>query len=241
MHRPILVAFLSACLTLSLALVALADESPRGCAAYCSGLLHPDLNVMCFARHINLVGWFSGAADPANAADSLDYGAQIEISIRDVSNNPVGGWPVAIDFSGCASDVRIAATQSYHGLVTTCARAWVQGVTASNGIASFVVIGGRVGDTDHPADCATVYIPCRRDGPLDRSCFSLGVGTYDQTNVAGGMSLADIGLAWRDVNSGLPHDRTDFDGNGYLTLADIAYVWDADMHPFDRSAGALCP
>lgn len=46
-----------------------------------------------------------------------------------------------------------------------------------------------------------------------------------------GMSLADVSLFWGDV--GTTHDRSDLNGDGGDSLADVSYAWAALSHPFD--------
>jgi hypothetical protein len=203
-----------------------------GAAPAFAGLPSPG-NVVISTNRINLVGYSSFAADPLNAADSTEYKAKLTVTVRDLANNPIPGLPVVIDFSGCTSDVRISAAQSYHAQTTGCASALVQDYTTADGSVSFVVMGGLAGRTDHPAGCARVFVDSYFAG-------NLGVGAFDQTG-SGGMTLADIAWFWSDVGSGGFHDRSDLNGDGALTLADLAYAWRAMGARFDASGVPLCP
>ncbi len=188
--------------------------------------------ILASDTRINLVGLSPWAADPANAADSLEYKCRLVVSVRDVRDNPIAGIPVVIVFSGCP-DVRIAATQSYRSETVTCGVAAVQGYSTTNGTATFVVIGSLAGRAGHAPGCAQIYA----DGYVGPT---LGVGAYDQDGI-GGMSLADVGWIWADVASGQFQDRSDLDGSGAPGLADVAWAWSALSHPFTRSGSPLCP
>lgn len=208
-----------------------------GVAASHAGIVSPS-NCTVGDTRINLVGTYSGAADPLNAADSIDYKVKLTVTVRDLANNPIAGVPVVLDFSGCTAalgtgEIKIASTQSYHAETVGCATATVQNYSTANGTVSFVVVGGASTRTDHVAGCAKVYA----DGYL---LGSLGVGTFDQNNT-GGMSLADVSYFWGDNGSGSFHDRSDIDGNGTLSLADVSYAWGANGHAFTNSGATLCP
>ncbi len=189
-------------------------------------------NISIDANHINLVGIWSTASNKWSAADSLLYGARVTVTVRDLSNNPIAGRPVTIDFSGCPG-LLISGTQSYHGMTSGCSTPTVSNFSTTNGTVSFVVVGSIQSRNSEPVwGCAAVYV----DSYL---IASLGVSAYDQTG-SGGFTLADIGFFWTDLNSGRYHARCDLDGNGYLTLADIAHAWDANLHVFDVSATTVC-
>ncbi len=189
-------------------------------------------NITLSDTHLNLVGVWSWASDPWNAADTLAYGARLTVTVRDIANNPVAGVPVMIDFSGCPG-LRISGTQSYHGEISGCAMPWVLNYTGLQGRVSLVVVGSLQRRVDQAQGCARVYADNYYVG-------AISVGVYDQ-NDAGGMSLADIGLFWSDLGSGTYHARSDLDGNGELTLADVAYAWNADTNlPFNVSATTVC-
>ncbi len=186
------------------------------------------------ATRINLVG-YNSAGPAGSQADSLELNSKIVVTVRDISNNPIAGVPVVLDFSGCTGDVKIGNFQSFHQITTGCATATVQGYSTANGTATFTVVGGHTGSVAHLAGCAKVYA----DAYL---LSSLGVGTFDQTNT-GGFTLADIGFFWADVLGGLNPDRSDLDGNGFVTLADIGNAWVANLHAasFNASSAVLCP
>ncbi len=199
-------------------------------AAHAASIPNPT-NWSIDSDHINLVGVWSRASDRWNAADSLAYGARVTVTVRDIANNPVAGVPVVIDFSACPG-LLISGTQSYRGMIAGCTSPSVLNYTTPNGTVSFVVVGSLQGRAEQPRACAIVYVDSYLLGRLS-------VGVYDQTGT-GGLTLADIGLFWADVNSGTYHARCDLDGNGALTLADVAYVWDANLTPFDVSATTVC-
>jgi len=187
------------------------------------------------ATRINLVGYNVGG--PAGSqADSLELNSKIIVTVRDVSNNPIAGVPVVLDFSGCTGDVKVGNFQSFHQIATnSCAGVTVLGYSTTNGTATFTIVGGRTGSVAHAAGCAKVYA----DSYL---LASLGVGTFDQTN-SGGFTLADISFFWVDANGGLNPDRSDVDGNGFVTLADVGNAWVVNGHAssFNTSSAVLCP
>ena len=209
-----------------------------GAAASFAGVVSPANCVVGSGvgnQRINLVGYKSAAV--GDKADSLEFKSTLQVLVRDISNNPIAGIPVVIDFSTCASagEIKISGTQYFHGQTAGCATATVQGYSQPNGIVTFCIVGGRSGSVDHAFGCAKVYADSYLLG-------SIGVGTYDQTNSAG-FTLADVAFFWNDVNSGNFHDRTDVDGSTFLTLADVAYGWAANGHAssFNASSSPICP
>ena len=97
---------------------------------------------------------------------------------------PLAGMPVVIGLSGCTSDIRVAEQQPYHHATVGCAWPTVQGYTASNGNATFVIMGGASSRTDHPAGCARVHVDSHSFG-------TLRVDAYDQ-NGNGVDALSDL-------------------------------------------------
>jgi len=186
------------------------------------------------ANRINLVGYYNGASDPSNAADSTSFKSNLAVTVRDLANNPVAGSNVVIDFSGCTSDVKIGSTQSYHAETVGCSGATVSNFTNAAGQVNFVVIGGRSASSAHAAGCAKVYA----DGVL---LASIGVGTYDENNAAG-VTLVDLSAWVNDYGSATNPDRSDFDGSGSVTLVDLSYwVSCYGAAKSNTSAASLCP
>jgi hypothetical protein len=204
-----------------------------GVAAAYAGVVSPG-NCSVGGTRINLVGFNSAA--PGDKADSVSTNAKITITVRDVSNNPIPGIPVVLDFSGCVSDVKVAssASQSYHAIATGCATATVQGYSTANGTVSFVVVGGRSAATSHAVGCAKVYADSYLLG-------SISVGTYDQNN-AGGVNGADLSLFGIDLFGGLNPDRSDYNGDLVVNGADLSLFGACLFGGRSGSSGAtLCP
>lgn len=182
-----------------------------GAAAAFAGVVSPGNCVVgtgVGAQRINLVGYNSAA--PGDKADSVSNLSKLQVLVRDVSNNPIAGIPVVIDFSGCTSDVKVGSTQSYHAQTVGCATATIQGFTTTNGTVNFVVVGGRSGATPHAASCATVYADSYLLG-------SIRVGTYDETNTSG-VNGVDLSAFGADLFAGTNPERSDFTNDAVTTV-----------------------
>jgi len=202
-----------------------------GVAAAYAGVVSPG-NCTVGGTRINLVGY--NAAAVGDQADSLASGSKLTITIRDISNNPIAGIPVVLDFSGCTSDVKVGSTQSYHAQTIGCATATVQGYSTLNGTVSFVVVGGRSAATIHAHGCAKVYADSYLLG-------SINVGTYDQNNVSG-INGIDLSLFGNDLFGGLNPDRSDYNGDGTVNGLDLS-LFGATLFAGHsvNSSSVLCP
>lgn len=186
-----------------------------GASAALAGVPSPSTSVIgggTANERIDLVGYYNGASDASNAADSAATKAKLQVVVKDLASNVIPGSNVVIDFSGATADVKIAATQSYHGETVGCAGATVSNFTNASGVVNFVVIGGKGAAGAHAAASTKVYA----DGVL---LGSIGTGIYDLTN-SGGLTLADLG-SWATDYFGTKPDRSDLNGDGAVTLADL--------------------
>jgi hypothetical protein len=233
-------------MSLSVAAAARADEF----CLHAGGPVWACNTITTSSRHLNLVGYRSGAT--GDAADSTLYLSKLTVTYHDYMNQPLGTVPVLLDLSGCTSDVRIATTQSYHGQITICegetpegGSTWartIEGWTTGDGSVSFVVIGGLSGRVDHPAGCAKLWVASNYLGRYFMYVTTIDIAAYDQNGCCG-FSLPDIAFLWSDLSSGSAHARSDLNGDGQMTLADIAYGWraEATIGVFDRSPLIVCP
>ena len=113
--------------------------------------------------------------------------------MRDLAHNPIAGSSVVIDFSACATDIRVCSVQPVAGVSADCSGAVGSVNAVSDGAGSVVlrIVGGARNTAARFAGtsgfkCATVYA----DG------VNLGtnnVGAFDE-NAAGGANPADISV-----------------------------------------------
>jgi hypothetical protein len=185
-------------------------------------------------QRINLVGYFSGATDPTNAADSAAAGAKLTVTVKDLAGNVVAGSNVVLDFSGCTSDVKVGSVQSYHAETVGCSGVTVSNFTNASGVVAFTVIGGRSFSSAHAFGCAKVYA----DGVL---LGSIGVGTYDNNNSTG-VNLVDLSFWVNDYLAGTNPDRSDLNGSGTVNLVDLSsWVGTYLAGKSNTSSATVCP
>jgi len=206
-----------------------------GAAAAFAGVVSPGNCVVgsgVGVQRINLVGYNSGA--PGDKADSVSTLAKLQVLVRDISNNPIAGIPVVIDFSGCTSDVKIGSTQSYHAQTIGCATATIQGFTTTNGTVNFAVVGGHGAGASHAGGCAQVYA----DSYL---LTSINVGTYDENNTSG-VNGVDLSAFGGDLFGGLNPSRSDFNNDASVNGLDLSIEGNVLFSGrSNTSSSVLCP
>ncbi len=176
---------------------------------------------------ITLVGARGGTPDPLGL---------FTVTIRDFGNNPVPSVAVFVDFSAC-SDIRIAATQPYPGLVVDCSFHTVRALTDARGVARFDIVGSSLGGLPASVHAVKIY-----DGT---STFSLSANTFDLDGV-GGVGANDLAMWVGDFLGGVPRERSDYDDSGALSANDLA-LWIDDFLTAGSSVsardlpGGLCP
>src|SRR5439155_20880702 len=105
-------------------------------------------------RGINLVGATNGIADARG---------QFTITLRDLANNPLPGSYVVIDFSPCASDIRLCSAQSSAGANINCTGdpGMIGATTDRAGTVTLRIVGGArnvaPGTPGAGFRCATIY------------------------------------------------------------------------------------
>lgn len=107
-------------------------------------------NPNCTQPPLLVIRLVSQTVDPAGVAT---------YTIRDISNFPIPGCPVTMDFSACG-DVRLCTSDVGAGLIIDCngANRTVQGITDQNGRVQFIIAGAGTG-TGPPTfgRCVTVF------------------------------------------------------------------------------------
>ena len=142
---------------------------------------------------------------------------EVEVSVRDLANNPVVGSLVVLDFSQC-TELRLCADAHDPGVTVDCAQRTVRRLSDAQGKARFRVMGwstGIPGGPGAPRNAAKVYA----DGVL---LGSPNVSIYDLDG--GGVGPADL-AAWLGdffANTGL--ERDDYDNSELVGPSDLS-MW----------------
>ncbi len=178
-----------------------------------AGATTPSSNASEIPCGINLVGTAAGSADPRGA---------FRIVVRGLSQDPIEGASVVIDFGACTPDIRICANQPQAGLFAECSAfgTLVHTTTDAMGTATMRIVGGAAnnaaGSPAAGARCARIYA----DGVL---LGSVNVGAFDQ-NGGGGLNVADVSVWLSDAFDDDLEGRSDFDCSGSVTPADLAVL-----------------
>jgi hypothetical protein len=162
---------------------------------------------------VALVGISNGVVDPLG---------EFVVVVRGLSNNPLPGRIVEIDFSGCAGvTLGGPASQTFPGVTTDCTGHIISALSDANGIARFRIAGGggAGGSSDGPApDCVHV----RAARVLLLTTPSVQIFDLDGFN---GVKANDLSLWLADFARGAPYlSRSDYDGNGRVGINDLS-VW----------------
>lgn len=161
---------------------------------------------------INLVAY-----DHQMVLDVESYLSTAIVIVRDTDGVGMDDALVELDFSECA-DLRIAMD----GVSLDCLLNRVSTRTpasGNSGVAVFVIGGGGLEPETtppHARGCARVLANGVLLGRID-------VGTYDE-NGRFGVDAIDLSRLASDLFSGLDADRSDFDGDGTVSLLDLS-VW----------------
>jgi flagellar hook capping protein FlgD len=148
---------------------------------------------------IRLVGRTTGTADPSGL---------FSVVVRDAANMPIPGVTVTVDFTACTQAA--LAAPNCPGIVTA--------VTDLAGSARFTVMGSVVSRSavQPGAPCAAISA-----GPV--ALGNVRVSAYDQDGV-NGLRAIDVSLVQCDFVSGLNNQRSDFNGDGMVSAADLSLL-----------------
>jgi len=159
-------------------------------------------------RMLRLVG-----RDAVGTADPI---GEFDLVIRDLANNPKSGAQVVLDFSA-TPDAEICTDQSPTGGTNCAARVVVQnGVTASDGIARFRVVGW-CNHLQTPTVGATLKVFA--DGVI---LATIPVAAFDQDG--DGVRAPDLSHWLDDFFHAPTAARSDLDGDGTVTATDLS-LW----------------
>jgi hypothetical protein len=170
---------------------------------------------------IILVGTKNGVADPAG---------EFTISVRDGSNNAVGGSSIVISFDNC-TDVRICNNQPAGGSAS-CSGGSVEysGTTDGSGNLTVSIVGGGRGSTvSQSGACATVFA----DG-INLGTMSVAAVDLDGAN---GVGSSDLSLWYSDYFSGNHYARADYDCSSSVGPSDLSLWYDVY---FDGNSKTSC-
>ena len=158
---------------------------------------------------------------------------QMICTIRDLTNIPVPGSVVTVDFTDC-TDLAIASDQHDPRVFVNCGPRTVSAVTGVNGQARFTLIGTGTPGPAHASHSLRIYA----DGVL---MGSLGVGVFERDGV-GGLTLADLAYWAQDYFSGVYRERADLDGIANVSLLDLSW-WSTAYFNGNNviPAGPYCP
>ena len=175
---------------------------------------------------LTLVGRSAGVADPIG---------EFDIVVRDIANIPKSGVQVVLDFSA-STDSRICTDQSPTGGVNCPSKIVVEnGVTASDGIARFRVVGW----SSHALPPTTgTKLNVFADGVIIRS---VTVAALDQDG--NGVGASDLSSWLDDFVHSPGAARADLNGDGSVSSADLA-LWLASFFAGGSLEGAgasSCP
>lgn len=204
MRRPVLIAALFAFLVTS-------SNSARADL--------PPGNNSTIPYQIRLVG-----ADPLGHPDPL---GQFEVTVRDITNSPVAGSYVVVDFTA-ATDVALCGVQ---GAGISLGPTGASGVTGADGKVTMTLLGHGISGAPVPSQFAVkIYADGVFLGPVPVAAFDL--------DGAGGVNGADVSLWLADFIAGTNARRGDYDGFGTIGGSDFS-VW---LGAFVRGKSAQsCP
>jgi hypothetical protein len=175
----------------------------------------------------------TGAPDPSIA---------FTVSLRDYANNPIQNANIVLDFGACTDTKICSATVGLDCSGGQGAAPIVSGLTDANGLATFFVLGAAMnwGDDVHcPPSGSPPTVLCPGAGLGCVAVYADGAllgrvtaVTFDQDGSItspGGVNAVDFSRFKVDVtgcNLTAPRryvGRSDFDGNGSVTAADISH------------------
>jgi hypothetical protein len=170
---------------------------------------------------LRLVGYAGATADPLGSATFV---------IRKLSNVPMAGADVVIDFSAC-SDVRLSADALEPGFILDCDHRIIRGLTDAFGQITFRIVGAGNGAPPRalPA-CAAIYA----NGVLFPS---LVASTFDLDG-KNGVNVSDLSIAAGDLYSGSNRARSDFDFDGDVDGMDLGLLYRVMLRGGSSSSGA---
>jgi hypothetical protein len=176
---------------------------------------------------IALVGTYAGA--PA-----LAFG-QFTVVFRDIANNPIAGATIAVDFS-TAIDLEICSDQHDPAATVNCAGGRVSKLTASDGSATFTILGHSNGGGNASSLLGVGKIFA--NGTL---IASPTVSAFDLDGQSG-VGANDLSCWLTDFGLGEPYGRDDYDCSGGIGANDLS-VWLTAFGSgtMAESCGASCP
>lgn len=179
-----------------------------------------------------------GETDNGGGAWLADPAGKFKVELRDATGAPVSNCEVTLDFSACP-DFELLVRQPDPAVQVKCKQ--VTKAVDATGVATFDVVGRR----KPTLPCASGAV-----GPSVR--VVTGAGALIRTVPVqildldgGGLSGSDA-AAWVCIfGSGVPLACADYDGDGLVTIADLALLnaaigTGASLKPGDTSAG-YCP
>ena len=158
--------------------------------------------------------------------DTPDPAGYFQVVVRDALNAPIAGAKVLIDFGGCAQ-ITIGSQQTYPGVtLEQCSPGTVSALTDGSGTARFVVmgcVGNRNAAEGAQSGCGVIRAEVGTDPPVQLGVVR--VAAFDENGI-NGVRFEDQSL-WLSDCSTPPiclgyHQRSDFDGDGFLTVNDLS-------------------
>jgi hypothetical protein len=190
---------------------------------------------------IHLIGASSGLLVPEGA---------YTVTVNDAGATAIGNCPLVLDFSLCGtSDVRIAAGQLEMDLTTNCPV--INATTDGNGVFTFRIMG----HAQNPVGGAPgIAFPCLQviadnvvldphvtSGPF-AGVQAVIVSALDESG-SSGFSAGDLSSFTGDYfhSPSTYFARSDFDGNGALTILDLSFQVSALFVGSWTSTAVACP
>lgn len=214
--------FFVACILLAGVTIAAAGVPSPGNSVIGGGTNHERINISAF------IG--------STKADSLAPGSTLNVLVRDLANNVIGGSNVILDFQSAYTDFEINGTQNFRGETASCTAGSVHQVanfTTAAGTVLFAVTGGGLPvGAIHAAQLGKVYA----DGVL---LGTFGIGSYDR-NGSLGADVGDLGSFANDYFLNPTADRSNYNGLAGVDVSDLGNFASYYFGPAHTSAGALC-
>jgi hypothetical protein len=187
----------------------------------------PDPSQCDIPSGIHLVGTLLGVPDP--------FGT-FTVVVRGASTLPIRNVRVEIDFSQCAPDIKLCATQpGLEGMDCGDKRVW--GTTDGAGRVSFTIVGSSNNMTGaapgHALNCVRIYME-------GIGISHARVAAFDQNGV-GGVNPVDMSVWLPDSFSGTFFERSDYNFDGNLTPGDLSLLLQVSLSTFSfTSCGSYC-
>jgi len=155
-----------------------------------------------------------------------DVTGEFSVTVRDISNAPISGATVTVNFSGCTTDIRLCQTQTFTGVSVDCPTKVVSKTTSGLGVATFRITGGAA-NAGNSAGAGVGCAEIRANGVF---LNNVTVAAFDQGGGLNGVTGGDLSL-WLSDFFALPkpyYGRSDYNFGGVVDGGDLS-IWLSDF------------